>query len=85
MDDSKNDFGPRALLSLIFGLLAFGACPCIGSLAAIVLGMGEKSAIGRTGFWLGWITLGLCFLYVAVGLVLTVLFGGGALLAGALD
>jgi hypothetical protein len=51
MNDSKNDVGPRALLSLIFGLLAFCACPCIGSLAAIVLGMGEKSAIGRAGFW----------------------------------
>lgn len=85
MNDPSNEVGPRALLSLIFGLLAFGTCPCVGSVAAIVLGMGEKSSIGRTGFWLGWISLGLCFLYLAVGLALAVLFGGGALLAEAFN
>ena len=85
MNDQKDDVGPRALLSLIFGLLAFAACPCVGSVAAILLGMGEKNAVGRTGFWLGWITLALSFLYLAVGLVLAAIFGGGALLTEALN
>jgi hypothetical protein len=85
MNDRKDEVGLRAVLSLIFGVLAVGLCPCVGSVVAIVLGMGEKNAIGRTGFWLGWVTLGLFFLYLAVGLVLAVIFGGGAMLAEALN
>jgi hypothetical protein len=85
MNDPKDDVSTRAVLALISGVLAVGLCPCIGSLAAIVLGMGEKSAVGRTGFWLGWITLGLFCLYLAAGLVLMVIFGGGAMLAEAVN
>ena len=78
MNEEKNELRPRALLSLIFGLLAFGPCPCVGSLAAIVLGMGEKSAIGRTGFWLGWAALAATFLCLLFGVGLSLLFGGAA-------
>jgi hypothetical protein len=85
MNDQKDDVGLRAVLSLICGVLAVGLCPCVGSVAAIALGMGQTNAIGRTGFWLGWITLGLFFLYLAVGLALAVIFGGGAMLADAIN
>jgi hypothetical protein len=47
----------KAVLSLVFGILAFFGLPCVGSIVAIVLGKGERSGVGRAGFVLGWIGL----------------------------
>ena len=47
-----------AVLSLVFGILGItGACPCIGSILAIVLGAGDRSGVARAGVILGWITI----------------------------
>jgi hypothetical protein len=56
----------RAVFSLVFGILAFNGCPCVGSLLAIVLGWGERSGIGRAGVVLGWISL---LMYVGIALL----------------
>lgn len=70
----------RSVLALVFGLLGItGACPCLGSIAAIALGMGEENGVGRAGFHLGWISLVLGFFGVLCALALlvaTVVTGG---------
>jgi hypothetical protein len=64
----------RAVLSLVFGILALtGYCPCIGSFAAILLGAGEKSGVGRAGVVLGWVSLAMLlamFVLAGLGLML---------------
>ena len=56
----------RAALSLVFGILALtGWCPCIGSFAAILLGAGERSGVGRAGVILGWVSLLATVLWMA--------------------
>jgi hypothetical protein len=60
----------RAVLALVFGILAItGTCPCIGSFAAILLGAGERSGVGRAGVILGWVSL-LMWLVIALLAVL---------------
>jgi hypothetical protein len=71
--------GTRAVLSLVFGVLGFEVCPCLGGLLAILLGWGERSGVGRAGFVLGWISLAV----YAVVLVITVVFLLLALIASA--
>jgi hypothetical protein len=56
--------GTKAVLSLVFGILGFEVCPCIGGVLAILLGWGERSGVGRAGFLLGWISVAL---YALVG------------------
>jgi cytochrome c biogenesis protein CcdA len=67
-ESSSNETTTRAVLSLVFGVLAMsGGCPCIGGILAIVFGMGEKSGVGRAGLILGWIHLALiALIFVAV-------------------
>lgn len=60
----------KAIASLVFGILSWFMCPCAFGVVAIVLGAGERSGIGRAGFWLGVVnvvlmTLGI-FLYLFV-------------------
>ena len=45
----------RAIAGLIFSILAFAWCPCIGSIMGIVLGAGQKSGVARAAVILGWI------------------------------
>lgn len=72
---SPDPVGTRAVLALVFAILGVtGTCPCVGPVAAILLGMGERSGIGRAGFLLGWVALALQLLALFVALV----FAGGA-------
>lgn len=61
----------KAVAAFVFGIL--GLCqilPCIGPIAALWLGQGESSALGKAGRILGWVTLGLyAFALVAIGLL----------------
>ena len=60
----------KAVASLIFSLLGLSFwCPCIGPVLGIVLGTGEKSGVGRAGFILGWIGVGLQVLCALVWLL----------------
>ena len=82
MNETNAPVSTRGVLSLVFALLALtGACPCVGSIAAILLGMGDRNPVGRAGFHLGWISLVLAtmFLFVAA------LFLGGAALIEAMN
>lgn len=73
---SPDPVGTRAVLSLVFAILGVtGTCPCVGPPAAILLGMGERSGVGRAGFYLGWAALAVQLL----ALFLVVLFGGFAI------
>lgn len=70
-DSNSNQTSTKAVLSLVFGILAIaGGCPCIGGVIAIVLGSGEKSGVGRAGWILGWIHLGLVALAMVAGVCL---------------
>jgi hypothetical protein len=68
----------KAILSLVFGILAFFGLPCIGSILAIVLGKGERSGVGRAGYILGWVSAGLAVLGLIVVLFYFVLAAGVA-------
>jgi hypothetical protein len=73
---SENNSG-KAIASLIFGILGLtGACPCVGSILAIVLASGESGDIAKAGRILGWIGLALTLLSL-------LLVGGFLLLAAA--
>lgn len=51
------------MVPFLFGLLGIlGVLPCIGPLIAIIAGSGDKSALGRTGYILGWVSVAI---YVA--------------------
>ena len=65
----------KAVFSLVFGILAFNGCPCLGSLLAILLGSGERSSVGRAGFYLGWISMAI-YAGVAVVTLVFLLIGG---------
>jgi len=67
----------RAIASLVFGILAFNGCPCIGGVLAVLLGAGERSGIGRAGFVLGWIHLALFALVLFVVLATALVMGVG--------
>jgi hypothetical protein len=56
----------RAVLSLVFAILAFFGLSCIGSIAAIVLGKNEPSGVGRAGYIIGWIGLVLSLVGIAI-------------------
>ena len=69
----------RSVLALVFGVLGITAtCPCLGSIAAIALGLGEENGVGRAGFHLGWISLVLLLLggFFAAGLFGITVVGG---------
>ena len=69
MNEATQAVSTRAVLALVFAVLATaGWCPCVGSLCAIALGMGSRSAVGRAGFHLGWISLALTCLGLLAGL-----------------
>jgi hypothetical protein len=70
----------KAILSLVFGILSFVACPCIGSVLAIVLGWNEKTGVGRAGFILGWISAALSVLGILFYVVFILILGGVAAL-----
>lgn len=66
----------RSVLALVLGLVALPLACCLGAgivpgLAAIALGWGERHALGRAGFVLGWIGLALGLL-VLVGVAILV-------------
>ena len=64
----------KAVTALVFSVLGLaGWCACVGSILGILLGMGERSGVGRAAVILGWIGLGLILLAVLV-------FGGQLLL-----
>jgi hypothetical protein len=65
----------KAVLSLVFGVLSFVACPIVGSILAIVLGSGERSGVGRAGAILGWISLALSLLGAAIYLFCLLVLG----------
>ena len=56
----------KAIASLVCGVLGLTVMPCVGPIAAIVLGAGEKDGPGRAGVILGWIAL---VLYAVTALV----------------
>ena len=64
----------KAVLSLVFGILGFELCPCLGGVVAILLGWGERSGVGRAGFILGWISLAT-YAFVALLVLTFVLLG----------
>jgi hypothetical protein len=79
---SSSETSTRAVLSLVFGVLALsGACPCIGGILAILLGAGEPSGVARAGVILGWVHFAL----TALILIVVASVFGVALLAGAVD
>lgn len=57
MSGSNGGDGPsgKAVASLVFAILGLTCCPCVGSIVAVMLGLDEKSGVGRAGFHLGWI------------------------------
>ena len=65
----------RAIASLVFGILGLTVMPCVGPIAAIILGAGEKDGAGRAGVILGWIALVLYAVSALVAIVF-VLVGG---------
>ncbi len=73
VNENNPELTTRSILSLVFALLAlFGICPCLGSLAALGFGIGERHPVGRAGFHLGWISIILALIVVAgVALVAT--------------
>jgi cytochrome c biogenesis protein CcdA len=78
MSSSEQPSG-KAIASLVLGILGLlQLAPCIGPIAAIVLGWGEKDGVGRAGLILGWITLAMYAFVVGVVLLL-ILVGGIAL------
>ncbi len=56
----------KAVLSLVFAILAFFGLGCIGSIVAIVLGKNEPSGVGRAGYIVGWVGLVLSLIAVVV-------------------
>jgi cytochrome c biogenesis protein CcdA len=67
----KEEVSGKAIASLVFGILAVtGVCPCIGSIVAIALGVGETSGVARAGVILGWIHLAM----IAISLIIVALF-----------
>ncbi|MBK8285501.1 MAG: DUF4190 domain-containing protein [Ahniella sp.] len=80
----------NAILSLVFGILGWMACPVIGSVVAVILGHMSRAEIRRSGgtmdgdgmalvgLILGWSNLILSFLLI-VGYVVILLFFAGIL------
>jgi hypothetical protein len=53
-----------ALVMSLLGLVQW--CPCIGSIAGIVLGTGSKSSVAKAAVILGWIGLAIALLFLLV-------------------
>ncbi|MCZ6597360.1 MAG: hypothetical protein O7B99_06970 [Planctomycetota bacterium] len=62
----------KAIVGLIFSVLAFAWCPCVGSILGIVLGAGEKSGVARAAVIVGWI--GVAYILFAILVTLALLF-----------
>jgi len=72
----------KAIASLVLAILAWvGACPCVGGLMAVILGMGERSGVGRAGFLLGLLHL----IFTAVALLGVLFFAVAAALVQAMN
>jgi len=63
---------PRAVASLVLGILSYLACPLVFGIAAIVLGSGERSGIARAGVILGWINVALSILILLLVVIVAV-------------
>jgi len=72
---------PRAVASLVLGILSYVACPLVFGIAAVVFGSGERHGIARAGVILGWINIALSVLSLLIFLMLF-LFAGVASVAG---
>lgn len=73
---TQNSTSARAVLSLVFGVLGLLCIlPCVGPIAAIGLGIGEKDSMARAGVILGWITLVLYAAAVLIALLLAAVGG----------
>ena len=59
----------RAILSLVFGLLAWLGLGCCGAILAVILGQGEDHELARVGRLLGWIHLAVVVVAVFFGLI----------------
>ena len=82
----------KAILSLVFGLLAWMACPVIAAIPAVILGHQARADIRRArgtldgdvfavaGLVFGWANIALTFLII-IGYALALLFLGGLLSA----
>jgi hypothetical protein len=79
MEDKSQEISARSVAALVLGVAGFSACPVLGSIAAVILGIGEKNAVGRAGFWLGWIGLGLTLLLVVLSLLFVVFVVWGSI------
>jgi len=75
----SKESSPRAVWSLVFGILSFVMCPLIGSVLAIVLGWGETAGVGRAGKILGFVSLFLSLLGLLVWVVIAMVVGGAAI------
>jgi len=71
----------QSVLALVFGILSWVACPCVGTVAAIALGAGQSDGVGRAGFILGMINLVVLILSFVVFLVV----GGIGMIAEAVN
>jgi hypothetical protein len=84
MEGAGGEISGRSVAALVLGVAGLTACPVAASIAAILLGMGERNGVGRAGFWLGWIGLGVSVLAVlasALLFLLGLIFAGGSLFA----
>jgi hypothetical protein len=68
----------RAVLSLVFGILAYSGCPLVAAIVAVVLARGETSGLARAGSILGWINIALCVLALLITGVVIALTAAGA-------
>ena len=75
----QDEASGKSVAALVFGILSWFMCPCAFGVVAIVLGAGERSGIGRAGFWLG---VANVVLMTIGGFVYLFLLGGLALFGG---
>jgi hypothetical protein len=75
MSQEESSAGIVAFVFALMGLI--GVLPCIGPIIAIIAGAGDRTALGRAGVVIGWITLAIYALLLGILLVI----GGVALVA----
>ena len=55
------------VVAFVFAILGIsGMLPCIGPIVAVVAGSGDRTSLGRAGVVIGWITLGIYALVLAL-------------------
>ncbi len=80
--ETPSEMSGKAVASFVFGLLSLFGCflPPL-PIVAIALGWGERDGLGRAGFVLGWIGVGVWAIVAMLALLFLLVGGAGAVMS----